>query len=112
MENSADHQQDWKPYPVDPYLAICDDHTHTHIYIYMEMRGHKNSSGNKWKTAIPKQEFVFGSITLRGRLLHERTWRYSLLDLREYVTLMLATRVSPSHALGRRRRADSFSTYY
>ena len=22
---SADHEQDWQPYPVDPYSAICDD---------------------------------------------------------------------------------------
>ena len=25
---SADHEQDWQPYPVDPYFAICDDHTY------------------------------------------------------------------------------------
>ena len=24
---SADHEQDWQPFPVDPYSAICDDHT-------------------------------------------------------------------------------------
>ena len=24
---SADHEQDWQPYPVDPYSAIRDDHT-------------------------------------------------------------------------------------
>ena len=24
---SGDHEQDWQPYPVDPYSAICDDHT-------------------------------------------------------------------------------------
>ena len=23
---SADHEQDWQPYPVDLYSAICDDH--------------------------------------------------------------------------------------
>ena len=23
---SADHEQDWQPYSVDPYSAICDDH--------------------------------------------------------------------------------------
>ena len=23
---SADHEQDWQPYPFDPYSAICDDH--------------------------------------------------------------------------------------
>ena len=25
---SADHEQDWQSYPVDPYSAICDDHTY------------------------------------------------------------------------------------
>ena len=25
---SADHEQDWQPYPVDRYTAICDDHTY------------------------------------------------------------------------------------
>ena len=29
---SADHEQDWQPYPVDPYSAICDDHTYILIY--------------------------------------------------------------------------------
>ena len=28
---SADHEQDWQPYPVDPYSAICDDHTYIHM---------------------------------------------------------------------------------
>ena len=32
---SADHEQDWQPYPVDPYSAICDDHTY--IYIHTSM---------------------------------------------------------------------------
>ena len=30
---SADHEQDWQPYPVDPYSALCDDHT------YMQYNG-------------------------------------------------------------------------
>ena len=30
---SADHEQDWQPHPVDPYSAICDDHTYIHTYI-------------------------------------------------------------------------------
>ena len=25
---SADHEQDWQPYPVDPCSAICDDHAY------------------------------------------------------------------------------------
>ena len=34
---SADHEQDWQPYPpVDPYSAIiCDDHTYMHTYIQL-----------------------------------------------------------------------------
>ena len=32
---SADHEQDyWQPYPVDPYSAICDDHTYIHTYSF------------------------------------------------------------------------------
>ena len=30
---SADHEQDGQPYPVDPYSAICDDHTYIHTYM-------------------------------------------------------------------------------
>ena len=32
--SSADHEQDWQPYPVDPFSAICDDHTYIHTYIH------------------------------------------------------------------------------
>ena len=28
---SADHEQVWQPYPVDPYSVVCGDHTHTYI---------------------------------------------------------------------------------
>ena len=34
---SADHEQDWQPYPVDPYSAICDDHTYIHTYLICMM---------------------------------------------------------------------------
>ena len=34
---SADHEQDWQPYPVDPYSAICDDHTYIHTYILLTL---------------------------------------------------------------------------
>ena len=27
---SADHELDWQPYPVDHFLAICDDHRYIH----------------------------------------------------------------------------------
>ena len=28
----ADHEQDWQPYPVDPYSAIYDDHAYYITY--------------------------------------------------------------------------------
>ena len=31
---SADHEQDWQPYLVDPYSAICDDHTYILVHYY------------------------------------------------------------------------------
>ena len=31
---SAAHEQDWQPYPVDPYSAICDDHTYIHTVLH------------------------------------------------------------------------------
>ena len=37
---SADHEQDWQPYPVDPYSAICDDHTYIHTYDRAGLRGY------------------------------------------------------------------------
>ena len=27
---SADHEQDWQPYPVDPYYCYMCDHTYIH----------------------------------------------------------------------------------
>ena len=32
---SADHEEDWQPYPVDPYSAICDDHTYIYTHTYL-----------------------------------------------------------------------------
>ena len=31
---SADYEQDWQLYPVDPDSAICDDHTYILTYIH------------------------------------------------------------------------------
>ena len=39
---SADHEQDWQPYPVDPYSAICDDHTYIHTLTLISMQGYQN----------------------------------------------------------------------
>ena len=32
---SADHEQDWQPDPVDPYSAICDDHTYIYSALFI-----------------------------------------------------------------------------
>ena len=36
VPRSADHAQDWQPYPVDPYSCYMCDHTYIHIsrYVY------------------------------------------------------------------------------
>ena len=31
---SADHEQDWQPYPVDPYSCYMCDHTYLYTYPY------------------------------------------------------------------------------
>ena len=37
---SADHEQDWQPYPVDPYSAICHHHTYcTYISCFLFLLG-------------------------------------------------------------------------
>ena len=30
---TADYDQDWQPYPVEPYSATCDHHTYIHIVV-------------------------------------------------------------------------------
>ena len=44
---SADHEQDWQPYPVDPYSAICDDHTYI---IYINFRVNSISANQMRRT--------------------------------------------------------------
>ena len=41
---SADHEQDWQPYPVDPYSAICVIHTNL---------ASSNTSGTDFKRHVP-----------------------------------------------------------
>ena len=40
---SADHEQDWQPYPVDSYSAICVDDTYIHTYILPRVGRHRAS---------------------------------------------------------------------
>ena len=54
---SADHEQDWQPYPVDPYSAICDDHIYI-LYINTVDPMLLLPSGNPFKChMIPPKRF-------------------------------------------------------
>ena len=46
---SADHELDWQPYPVDPYSAICDDHTYIHSKLHI---GFPQGGGKKIKKLV------------------------------------------------------------
>ena len=48
--SSADHEQDWQPYPVDPYSAICDDHTYVYIHTYRKKKIKKTTAKRQNKT--------------------------------------------------------------
>ena len=68
---SADDEQDWQPYPVDPYSATCDDHTYLHTYIeYCNERREQWSARNReyafdLRYADTRPQ-VFSSIDLRN----------------------------------------------
>ena len=54
---SADHEQDWQPYLVDPYSAICDDHTYIyilHIYIYIVKKNLSSCNCIGIRTHVPR----------------------------------------------------------
>ena len=55
---SADHEQDWQPYPVDTYSAICDDHTYIHTYIQPHTRVKISHNCNTPATRVgpPKED--------------------------------------------------------
>ena len=70
---SADHEQDWQPYPVDPYSCYVCDHTHTHTYTYIlstcllhtnSGRG-KREAHNSWSMVKPEKTAPVTGTTLR-----------------------------------------------
>ena len=63
---SADHEQDWRPYLVDPYSAIiCDDHTYI-IHTYTECG----------------RCYAFGCmVAIRGGYRIDRGWHYAKLSI-------------------------------
>ena len=65
---SADHEQDWQPYPVDPYSTICDDHTYIHTYILPRVRRHRaskpqGSSERMLPWQITMDQLIFASLS-------------------------------------------------
>ena len=38
---SADHEQDWQPFLVDPSFAICDDHTYRRVIPHTTIHFHE-----------------------------------------------------------------------
>ena len=66
---SADHEQDSQPYPVDPYSAICDDHTYIHTYIHtiMESRREKVRATKNRQRKLDKRKRRSRSGLHRGR---------------------------------------------
>ena len=68
---SADHEQDWQPYPVDPYSAICDDHTYIHTYILPRITRALANSGFAFEgTTVFRRGIATGGIPVfRSRML-------------------------------------------
>ena len=90
---SADHEQDWQPYPVDPYSAMCDDHTYMHTYIH---------------TYIP---YTVYNIKTRGKKktetgqVHDRTPLFKSTDHSIFMQLLL-----PPQNLRRRHQLSARCT--
>ena len=53
---SADHEQKWQPYPVDPYSAICDDYTyHQSMAVLLLRRDHERAATDPWMLSKKKK---------------------------------------------------------
>ena len=62
---SADHEQDWQPYPVDPYSAICDDHTYIHTYIRHRVSPEFIGSRNRTDSVHCRESAGTGPVNLK-----------------------------------------------
>ena len=67
---SADHEQDWQPYPVDPYSAICDDHTYIYTYI-LHIESNLDRLGMLSPTHDQRSQQKTGKITLQSVLINK-----------------------------------------
>ena len=67
---SSDHEQDWQPYPIDPYSAICDDHTYIHTYI-LHNESNLDRLGLSSPTHDQRSQQQTGQITLQPFLINK-----------------------------------------
>ena len=58
---AADHKQDWQPYPVDPYSAICDDYTYI---TYICRPSEHPTQGEKMAKRLYKYVLIIGLGTI------------------------------------------------
>ena len=62
---SAHHEQDWQPYPVDPYSAIFDDHTYIHTYNTLPPKQDKRKRfGGPFGDALLQKNNLFRALSL------------------------------------------------
>ena len=57
---SADHEQDWQPYPVDPYYAVYDDRTVIYISAFCISISVESSACKIMSSAIPLRKLILG----------------------------------------------------
>ena len=67
---SADHEQDWQPYSVDPYSPICYDHTYirTYIHTYNKCRIFSRSYQSQVQYIRNENDVQVHSTNILGRL--------------------------------------------
>ena len=74
---SADHEQDWQPYLVDPYSAIiCDYHTYIHTVTLIAMQGHQTQNKRHDKLGYNSICYIGSRI---GWMSIKEVWKLSIL---------------------------------
>ena len=61
--------RNWQPYPVDPYAAICDDHTYVYTYILHNNESNLDRPGLLSPTHDQRSQQQTGQITLQRPVL-------------------------------------------
>ena len=105
---SADHEQGWQPYPVDPYFAICDDHTYIHTLTFRppsERRSAETRRSPRWRPSS-----AAGSRRTQKRLQQEKAGHG--VGGRGCVKTITTTRRKNEGRRGRRRECNMCTLIY